>query len=161
MAVNLNQGETYEINSITFTNDVTGTLITSTNPIAVFAGANAAYLPDTNTQYENPLVQEQLPLASWGTEALALSFADRTNGDSYRVLAANDATVVTTTTINGVVTNSLGAGHFFDTILEGWVQFQANKPIQVAQFANGAEFDNQLNTKEILWRCCCRQQVII
>jgi hypothetical protein len=34
----------------------------------------------------NPLEQEQLPVDSWGKQALALSFAGRTNGDTYRVL---------------------------------------------------------------------------
>jgi hypothetical protein len=143
--ITLDQGNTFQINSSTWSNDVTGTLISSDQPIAVFAGANGAYVPDANTVQGNPLVQEQLPEASWGTRVLALSFAGRTNGDSYRVLAATDSTAVTVVTANGAVTNNLEAGHFFDTNLGGWVQFNANNPIQVAQFANGASFDNTHN----------------
>jgi len=142
-----NQGDTYQIKSSTWSNDVTGTWINSTSPIVVFAGASDAYVPDTNF-YGNPLVQEQLPVASWGREVLALSFADRTNGDSYRVLAAFDDTIVTVATTNGVVTNNLQAGKFFDTNLDGWVEFQANNPIQVAQFATGALFESTNDNME-------------
>jgi hypothetical protein len=142
-----NQGDTYQIKSSTWINDVTGTWITSTSPIVVFAGASDAYVPDTNF-YGNALVQEQLPVASWGREVLALSFADRTNGDSYRVLAAFDDTIVTVATTNGVVTNNLQAGRFFDTNLDGWVEFQANNPIQVAQFATGALFESTNDNME-------------
>jgi len=155
----LQQGDTYQIKSSTYTNDVTGTLITSDQPIGVFAGASVAFVPDDNDGTGNPLLQEQLPVDSWGTQALALSFAGRTNGDSYRVLAAYSNTVVTitgkvvtivdsnvypntVTTSNEVVVVTIQAGQFYDIIVDGPVEFQASQPIQVAQFANGNEFDN-------------------
>ncbi len=155
----LNQGDTYEINSSDAFSDVTGTVITSDKPIAVFAGVNQAYVPDQNTQALNPLVQEQLPVEQWGTNVVAMSFAGRTNGDTYRVLAAYSNTEVTVTgtvitnvdessgppwTVKSVyetltigLTNSVP----FDVIVDGPVQFQSTKPIQVAQFANGTYFD--------------------
>jgi hypothetical protein len=139
---NLQQGETYQIHSSNNTNDVTGTWITSDKPLGVFAGASIAYVPDQNTAYGNPLVQEQLPVDSWGRQALGLSFAGRKNGDSYRVLAAYSNTVVTITTTNGVMVVTNQAGQFCDIILDGPVAFQANQPIQVAQFANGSLFDS-------------------
>jgi len=140
-----NQGDTYQVWSGTGSNDVTGTRITSDKPIAVFAGAGAAYVPDANTLCANPLVQEQMPVASWGTQALALSFAGRTNGDTYRVLTTNEGTTLTVLTSSGVATNTLHAGMPYDTNLDGWVVFQANNPIQVAQFANGCYFDGANN----------------
>jgi len=54
----------------------------------------------------NPLMQEQLPVESWGTQTLGLSFAGRTNGDSYRVLAAFSNTVVTITGTAVTITNA-------------------------------------------------------
>ena len=57
-------------------------------------------------------MQEQLPVDTWGTQALALSFAGRTGGDSYRVLAAYSNTVVTITTTNGVMAGTNQAGQF-------------------------------------------------
>ena len=170
--ITLQQGEAYQIYSSEFDatrssprgDDVTGTWIGSDKPIAVFAGASDAFVPDGNTGDLNPLVQEQLPVDSWGTLTLGLSFAGRTNGDSYRILAAYNNTVVTITgtvvtianegsiygpwqvtkTNEEVVTN-LVAGQFCDIIVEGPVVFQASQPIQVAQFANGEYFDTPAN----------------
>jgi len=47
----------------------------------------------------------------------------------------------TVTTSNEVVVVTNQAGQFYDIILDGPVEFQASKPIQVAQFANGCFFD--------------------
>jgi hypothetical protein len=162
---NLQAGQTYQISSgESRTNiqeaDVTGTWITSDKPIAVFAGASYADVPDGDTGLANPLMQEQLPVNTWGTLTLGLSFAGRTNGDCYRVLAAYDDTVVTitgtvvtitnepgvgpwqVTKTNEVVVTNLVAGQFCDIIVEGPVEFQASQPIQVAHFANGSDFDH-------------------
>jgi hypothetical protein len=84
-------------------------------------------------------VQEQLPVAAWGNQVLALSFG-RPGGDFYRVLAASTNTQVWT---NGVLAANLQAGQFYETNLDGPVQFQANNPIQVAQFAQGGKTDNE------------------
>ncbi len=157
---------TLEINSSGISSDVTGTTITATGPIAVFAGAYNAWVPDTNTQSGNPLVQEQIPVENWGTNILSLSFGGRMNGDSYRILAESNNTVISITGLvitnvdetNGhptgpwtvmtsfetnVVTNQ--AGQFYDIIVDGPVVFQASQPIQVVQFANGEYFDNPPN----------------
>jgi hypothetical protein len=105
-------------------------------------------------------VQQQLPVDTWGEQALALSFAGRSNGDSYRVLAAYSNTVITisglvvtivdessspwtVTTSNEVVVVTNQAGQSYDIIVDGPVEFQASKPIQVAQFANGTFFDGE------------------
>ena len=157
-AKTLQQGQTYQISDSSDEHDLTGTWIASDKPVGVFAGANLALVPDGNVSYENPLVQEQMPVDSWGTNVLALSFAGRLYGDTYRVLAAYSNTVVTITgevvtvlddtnttaivTTNYetvVVTNQ--AGQFYDIIVDGPVVFQGSKPIQVAQFANGTQFD--------------------
>jgi hypothetical protein len=164
-AIILQEGQTYQIRSVGAYDDVTGTWITSDKPVAVFAGAADAYIPNNSpVNYfggaDNPLVQEQLPVNLWGTNALSMGFAGRTNGDNYRILAAYDYTMITITglvvalqdtgysviltTTNEVVTVTNMAGRFYDIMVQGPVQFQANKPIQVAHFANGAGFDNSL-----------------
>jgi IgGFc binding protein len=43
---------------------------------------------------------------------------------------------------NETVVTNLIAGQFCDIIVDGPVQFQANQPIQVAQFANGTYSDH-------------------
>jgi hypothetical protein len=158
----LMQGQTYQngTSGPDYMTDVTGTRIGSDKPIAVFAGANGTRVPDSRTLAGNPLIQEQLPVETWGTEAVALSFAGRTNGDSYRILAAYSNTVVTisgqvvtpldesaspwtaTTSNEVVVVVITNAGEFYDIIVDGPVEFTASHPIQVAQFANGAASDH-------------------
>jgi hypothetical protein len=139
------QGQTYQIGSdggdTGNFNDVTGTLVTSDKPVAIFAGASSAYVPD-NIVAANPLVQEQLPVGTWGTQALSIGFAGRLYGDTYRVLAAYSNNVVTITTTNGTFTTNLTTGAFCDTNLAGPVAFQGSQPIQVAHFANGWQFDH-------------------
>lgn len=154
----LQPGQTYQAHSVYDNNDVTGTWISSDKPVAVFAGANLANVPDANAAAGNPLVQEQFPVQNWGTNVLAMSFAARTNGDNYRILAASNSTTVTitgdvvtivdesvqpwtVTAANGTVTTNLSAGQFCDITVDGPVQFLSTKPIQVAQFGNGNGFD--------------------
>ena len=155
----LQQGQTYQINDGSVGDDLTGTWITSDKPVGVFAGSSLAFVPDRNVYFANPLVQEQMPVDSWGTNVLALSFPERTNGDTYRVLAAYSNTVVTisgmmvtivddkespaivTTNYETVVITNQ-AGQFYQTNIDGPVVFQGSKPIQVAQFANGSLFDH-------------------
>jgi hypothetical protein len=48
---------------------------------------------------------------------------------------------------NEIITTNLDAGRFVDLILDGPVEFQANRPIQVAHLANGTEFDNAVNAQ--------------
>ena len=131
----LQQGETYQIQSNG--GDVTGTLITSDKSVGVFAGTYATGMP-SGTPTANPVVQEQMPVDSWGTQVLAMSFAGRTNGDYYRVLAAYTNTVVLT---NGLPAGTIQAGEFLDLLIDGPVEFQASRPIQVAQFACSYSYD--------------------
>jgi hypothetical protein len=158
-STNLDAGQTYQVMSADATGDVTGTWISATKPIAVFAGATVANVPDLSTRAGNPLIQEQIPVEDWGTNVLALSFAGRNNGDTYRILGITTNTVVFVTgtvinitsepdrgpwavvTTNETFTTNIDAGKSFDIQVDGPVQFQADKPIQVAQFANGTYAD--------------------
>ncbi len=149
----LQHGQTYELGSVNQfdirDDDMTGTIISSDKPIAVFAGSQYTLVPSRLTESANPMEQEHMPVESWGTMALGLSFAGRTNGDCYRVLAAYSNTVVTitgtvvtvvndrydlspcpVTKTNEMVVTNLVAGQFCDIIVEGPVEFQATSPFR-------------------------------
>src|SRR5665213_902663 len=85
-----------------------------------------------------------MPVDSWGRQALAISFAGRAGGDTYRVLAAANNTIIFT---NGVVAGTNQAGQFLDLIIDGPVEFRVSQPIQVAHFANGSGFDANSSLK--------------
>jgi ribosomal protein S11 len=139
----LQQGETYQVSDGIPEDDMTGTRVIADKPIAVFAGDSLTDVPDGGTPAGNPLAQEQLPVDQWGTNVVSLSFAGRLNGDTYRVLAVSNNTVITITMTNGTIVVTNQAGTFYEkTNIDGPVWFQATKPIQVAQFANGNAFDH-------------------
>lgn len=139
--VTLQRWQVYQLGSVGAYNDVTGTLIVSTKPVGVFAGASLARVPDAGTVAGNPLIEMQLPVSSWGRQTFGLPLANRVAGDTYRVLAATDNTVVA---VNGTIAASLAAGQFYDARITGPVEFRANNPIQVAHFSNGSSIDNEL-----------------
>jgi hypothetical protein len=146
----LQQGQTYQLRSsgLFANNDVTGTLLSSDKPIAVFAGDRTADVPD-GFGASNQLVEEQLPINSWGNQALGFPLASRSNGDVYRILAANDNTEIL---INGrLQTPTLGGGGFFDRTITEPTEFLGRdatdhstpRPIQVAQFSTGSRFGGE------------------
>ena len=50
-----------------------------------------------------------------------------------------------------MVVTITNAGQFYDIIVDGPVEFQATKPIQVAQFSNGNLFDNIFDPDSIIY----------
>jgi IgGFc binding protein/Bacterial Ig domain/Immunoglobulin I-set domain/Immunoglobulin domain/Calx-beta domain len=137
--VTLQQGQMYQLRSAGAFGDVTGTLLTSDKPFVVVGGTRCARVPNQNVGYCNHLVEEQLPVPNWGKQALGIPLASR-EGDTYRILAASDNTVVK---INGIQVATLNASQFYDTQLYDPVVFEADKPIQVAQFSNSRTFDGK------------------
>lgn len=68
-----------------------------------------------------------LPVEAWGTEYLSVPLALRT-GDTFRILADQDDTVVT---INGAAVATLNAGEFFETTLRTASRISANQPVSL------------------------------
>jgi hypothetical protein len=58
--------------------------------------------------------------------------------DTFRFLAATNGTRVA---INGKIVASLDRGQFYEQIIDGPAEILASKPILVAQYANGSDFD--------------------
>lgn len=128
----MNRGETYQIVNPTFA-DMTGTLITSDKPVAVFGGHRCADIP-SGTGYCDYLV-EQLPSVSiWGRTHHTVPFSGRARY-TVRVLAAQDGTTFTTLPANLIGT--LNAGQFADVVLTGAAEIVSSNPVLVAQFMHG------------------------
>lgn len=144
--VTLQRGQTYQLAATSGSLDVTGTTVTSDKPVAVTAGAACANVP-TGSGYCNPLLQQMPPTSAWGTEFVSARLATRSKGDTYRVLADQDGTVVTA---NGSVVATLAAGAYWEGVLpvgmtspgKQPVVISTSKPALVAQYANGQTYDN-------------------
>ncbi|TVR03207.1 MAG: hypothetical protein EA398_05480 [Deltaproteobacteria bacterium] len=122
--------------------DFTGTRVTSTQPIAVFAGHKQAVLgegggPDGDqTCCADRLEQQLFPVSTWGSEYLVVKAAPRgTEPDFYRVIAARDNTSITTNpTISGVHGQTLNAGEFVEFSTPQSFELIATEPVMIGQF---------------------------
>jgi hypothetical protein len=135
----LNQGQTYVVSSDW--QDVSGASIQANKPIGVYAGGHC-YIPQ-DVQSANLVVEQMPPTNLWGSNYLTAPLATRSNGDTFRILAAQNNTAVT---INGANVATLNQGAFVELTLTGASQILATGPVLVAQYANGENYDGDLNS---------------
>ncbi len=121
--------------------DLTGTLITATQPIAVFGGHKCANVPDTTFACDH--VIEQMPAsADFGTDFVLVPTEQPGPGDVVKLLARDNSTVVTFEDSGGTtVQPTLNAGQSL-TLPPGLTEntrVTSNNPILIGQFMLGAE----------------------
>lgn len=133
--VDLSQGQVYQLGD-SGTGDLSGTSISSTNPVAVFAGNGCADVPPQDVAC-NTLTEEMTPTVTWGTDFLTEPLATR-SGDTFRFMASENGTTVN---VNGSPVATLNAGQFYETILSSTSEITSNNPIQVMQYSNGSSYD--------------------
>lgn len=134
----LNQGQTYELQDVNSTGDVTGTTITSTQPIGVMGSSRCANIP-AGALYCDHICEMLPPISAWGKNFGAVPLAGRNGGDTWRFLASEDGTVIT---IDGVNETSINKTEFIEKVITGRSFITSNKPILVAQYCNGQSFGN-------------------
>lgn len=135
--ITMNQGETYQLtNTAAKPADLTGTTITSDQPIGVFGSHQCANIPAGFTFCDH--ICEMLPpTTTFGTHFGTVPLSSRVNGDTWRFMASQDNTVVT---INGTPQAAINKGKFVETVLTSQAFVTSDKPILAAQFANGSSF---------------------
>jgi hypothetical protein len=135
--IEMNPFDAYQLQS---DGDLTGTLIESNRPVAVFGGNQCGNVPGPNTGFCDHLVEQIPPVSTWGSEALTVPLATRSFGDTFRILADEDTTGVE---LEGAAPESftIAAGEFEDRILEGSYRISSDAAILVAQYSNGSEWD--------------------
>jgi hypothetical protein len=137
--VSLNQGQTYLLrNTAPYPSDLTGSVITSDHPIAVFGGHQCANIPN-GYFYCDHIVEELPPTSAWGKNFVTIPLKTRLNGDTYRFLASTDNTTIN---VNGVSVATLNRGQYHEMILTASAQITSTEPILVAQYSNSSTYDN-------------------
>ncbi|HSA34072.1 MAG TPA: hypothetical protein P5077_10135 [bacterium] len=113
--------------------DLSGSMISASNKIAVFGGHVCTFIP-ASTYACDHLEHQIFPLRSWGKEFAAVRTKPRNaEADYFRILASKDGTSVSWAGgASGSVTLSAGQVHEFSTTADFVVT--ANEPIMVAQF---------------------------
>lgn len=113
--------------------DLTGTHILSNKNIAVFSGHQCAYVPP-KVEACNHLVEQLPPISAWGMHYYLGMLKERSRY-TYRVIASEDATKVFE---DARLVAVLKAGEFFENLnVARHIQLTADKPVLVAQFAQG------------------------
>jgi RHS repeat-associated protein len=136
--ITLNQGQTYQLrNTNSSPSDLSGSLISANHPVAVFGGHECANIPQ-GSLYCDHIVEQLPPPDTWGQHFVTMPLATRRNGDTFRLLAAQDNTSIA---INGTVLTTLNRGKFYERIINGPAVIDSDKPILVAQYSNSTTFD--------------------
>ena len=117
--------------------DLTGSLITASQPVAVFGAASCALVP-TNAFACNHLIEQLPPISSWGSDFITVPLASRMGGDRVRVLASQNGTTVS---INGTLVATLSAGAFHEQVVTATSRITSSQPVLVAYFSQGQSLD--------------------
>lgn len=148
----LNRGEVYlgqadvQASSIA---DLTGSLIESDKPIAVFSGNERAYVPRAGGGSKDYLTAQMIPFESSGKRYILLPFIQPENThpldsyqDLFRVLAYYDNTEIY---IDGNLIEILNEGEFYEgNILDEAKIVEANKTISVYQLKKSVDYGNSV-----------------
>ena len=95
-SISLDQFQTYTLQNDDYPEDLTGTIIQSNKPIAVFSGNRCGAIP-LGYGYCDHLIQQMTPTNTWGKDFLTIPLASRAGGDFLRMLAAVDGTTIVIT----------------------------------------------------------------
>jgi RHS repeat-associated protein len=139
----LHRGRTYQLRNTdvdfhsTHIGDLTGTIITSDKPIAVYGAHLCPNIPG-NISACNHTVEQLTPTNTWGTQFATMPLVFRTKGDPFRIIAATDNTNFS---INGVPTATLGRGEFYEVTLTQPSYITSNQPVMLVQYEFGTSLD--------------------
>ncbi len=136
--VSLNAGQSYQLQAQGIPLDLSGTILSSNEPIAVYGGHSCANIP-TDVPLCDFVVEQIPPTSTWGTNFYTVPLATRRLGDTVRVMASQDATSIS---INSTVAQIINKGEVYETLLSQASRIKTNRPVLVAQYANGQGFDN-------------------
>jgi len=135
--VSLNRGQSYQVQSSNY--DLTGSHIVSDKPVAFFSGSEATTIPLSGSTYDH--LYEQIPqISTWGREFYVVPLKQRSK-DTYRVLAAEDKTVVTIGATN--TKKELSKGQFYEFELASYeaCKVTSTKKVLLAQFCRSQAVD--------------------
>jgi hypothetical protein len=136
-SVTLNKGQTYQVQSTS--NDLTGSYVVSDKAIAFYSGALATPIPASSDLSYDHLYEQISPTSAWGREFYVVPLSLRTK-DTYRVLAAENGTVVT---IGSNTPKTLNKGKFyeFDLTSSQACKITSTKRVLLAQFCRSQKAD--------------------
>ena len=129
--VTLQTGQTYNLrHRETPYGDLTGTIVTANNPVAVLGGDAGAQIPSTSG-IGHDLGQQMSPVELWDNEYVALKLVGCTN-QIVRIVSGYDATGIS---IPGIGATNLNRGQFWELWTTNDLHIVATQPVAVCQFS--------------------------
>jgi len=143
--VTLQKGQVFlvqaELRQGVLNDDLTGSRVRASKPVAVIAGVVRTELPriDRNNASRDCLIEQMPPVSTWGLSSIVIPpkpandqrLLGATDGPLYRIIAAENATSVT---INDTQRFMLSAGQFYEGLLSEPKVVAADKPILVSSY---------------------------
>lgn len=126
-----------EVLAVQSSRDLTGALVEADRPVAVMGAHQCANVPLAKGACDH-LVEQLPPVETWGRRFVTMPLATRVGGDRFRVVAAEDDTRVS---IGGTPVATLAAGAFHEQVVDGPAAIEADKPVLLAQYAQGSSVD--------------------
>lgn len=137
--VDLDKGETYQLQAATDVGDLTNTLVEATassgpcRPFVVIGGSMCATVPGA-CQACDAVFEQLVPVSAWGTRYYTAPIHG-VNTSTYRIMAEQNGTTVT---INGGAPITLNAGQRYEVNgSTAPVCIHASLPVSVAQLLEG------------------------
>jgi len=130
-SVVLNRGQTYQLKADNDC-DITGSRIRSDKPVSVFGGSTLSLVP-SGVNAGDHLVEQMIPVESWGEEYYITSYSSDPFTFVTRVIAGYDDTLVQ---VNGSA-YIVQDGDFIELSASGGLEIKSNKPVLAAQFLQG------------------------
>ena len=139
----LNKGQLYQVQSmnriISGQGDLTGSYIQSDKPIAVYSGNKSTAVP-FNGGTRDYLFEQVPPTNTWGRDFYVVPLKNRSR-DTYRILAAEDQTVVTIEGLGQTITLDRGKFYEFNLNSNQPSRIFSSKKILLAQFCRSQRAD--------------------
>jgi RHS repeat-associated protein len=140
----LNQGSVYQLRAGIAKTDLSGSIISSDKPVAVFGGNECVFINGTFCDY---IVEQLPPVNAWGTAFVNMPLAGLPNGDTFRFLASQDNTTVRLSNGEQILLNR---GQFSEQIIIGPSSITSDKPILVAQYENASQFNGNAESDPMM-----------
>ncbi len=142
-SVILNKGQSYQVqsmnSSITGQGDLTGSYVLADKPIAFYSGVKSTAIPYAG-QSRDHLYEQIPPTTTWGREFYIVPLKLKVR-DTYRVLAAENGTVVTIEGLHRSVTIDQGKFFEFDLTNMEACRLIASKKVLLSQYCRSQAID--------------------
>lgn len=140
--ITLQKFQTYTLQDDHIGEDLTGTIIESSHPVAVFGGNRCTDIPSGYYACDH-IIEQMTPVATWGKEFDAFPFKprQRAKGDVLRVLASVNGTVVK---INGSVAATINRGKFHELMVTAPMEISTSEPALVGQYLTGSDYEGRI-----------------